>query len=78
MPEPQEGNWGKKNTPEIPLSASLQGVGNPNDQTITIQNNLKTPVGSTVGEAVGKHIFTQEGEAGKGKDLETKLLKPTP
>jgi hypothetical protein len=59
LPKPQGDNWGKKNTPEILLSASLQEVGNPNYQTITIQNHLKTPVGSTVGEPVGKHIFTQ-------------------
>jgi hypothetical protein len=59
LPKPQEDNWGKKNTPEIPLSASLQGVGKSNDHITPIKSTLKTPVGSTVGEAVGKHIFTQ-------------------
>ena len=45
MPEPQEDNWGKKNTPENPVSASFQRAGHSNDHITTVQNTLDDTVG---------------------------------
>ena len=73
VPEPQEYNWRKKNTPENPVSTPFQGLRHSNEHVTTVQSTVGCTVGDTVEYTGGNLPEPQEDNWGKKNTPENPL-----